>query len=80
MRGGGVKGGEGQGRKWEGWIIFGLGVYNRKKGRYKPRGGKAAGLYDGRHPCTRVACERELTLVRMLSFPNGTSLINRQYL
>ena len=40
------------------------------KERAAPRGGRAAGPYDGRRPCARVARERELTLVRALPYPN----------
>jgi hypothetical protein len=56
------------------------GGYNRKKARYKPRGGRTAGPYDGRHSWARVVRKRGLTIVRALSYPYCTSLINRQYL
>ena len=65
--------GRGRGRAGEkggGGNNSGAGGYNRKKARYEPRGGRAAGPYDGRRPCARVARERELTLVRALSYPN----------
>ena len=59
-----------EGKKGGGGNNSGAGGYNRKKARYKPRGGRAAGPYDGRRPCAQVARERELTLVRALSYPN----------
>jgi hypothetical protein len=52
------------------WLLaLGLGATIDKE-RAAPRGGRAAGPYDGRRPCARVARERELTLVRALSYPN----------
>ena len=52
------------------WLLaLGLGATIDKE-RAAPRGGRAAGPYDGRRPCARVARERELTLVRALPYPN----------